>query len=118
MKHTEDALQMDAARYLSAALPDTAFWWHCPNGGRRGAREGGRFKLMGVKAGVPDIALLFAGKTYFIELKSPTGRLSPAQKALHPVLARAGSPVAVCTDIRGVEAVLRGWEIPVKARVT
>lgn len=54
-------------------------WFHPANGGSRGnAIEGVNFKRMGVKAGVPDVILPMARKSYHglvIELKRPDGKL-------------------------------------------
>lgn len=57
-------------------------FWHTPNGGGRDAREGAKFKRMGVKAGVPDVVLPMARKSFYglvIELKSPGGKLTESQ---------------------------------------
>lgn len=35
--------------------PELAHIFHCPNGGKRNAREAGILKAMGVRAGVPDV---------------------------------------------------------------
>ena len=39
------------------AYPDLKWLFHVPNGGQRSKREGGKFKAMGVKPGVPDLFL-------------------------------------------------------------
>lgn len=46
--------------------------FHVPNGGYRNAREGAKFKRMGVRAGIPDIFLAYPIAPYaglWIELK-------------------------------------------------
>lgn len=57
---------------------------HSPNGGRRDAREGAKFKAMGVSAGFPDLIITYARKGYhglFIEIKPVIGGvLSDSQK--------------------------------------
>lgn len=72
---------------------------HIPNGGKRGAREAGRFKRMGTRAGFPDYLLHVAqGGSHglFIELKRPSmpgitpGRISGAQSDQLIVLASCG----------------------------
>ena len=60
MVPTEDEEQMalfDWARVNEAKWPELARLFHVPNGGSRGPAEAGRFKAMGVKAGVPDVFL-------------------------------------------------------------
>lgn len=73
--------------------------FHCPNGGKRGAREGARFKRMGVRAGVWDVIVpvprgIYAGLA--IELKTPTGRLTPEQKTMGELMTTAGWETVVC----------------------
>lgn len=59
---TEDEEQMALftwANHMAATgrLPELYWLYHVPNGGSRGPAEAGRFKAMGVKRGVPDVAL-------------------------------------------------------------
>ena len=80
---TEDMNQILLVNYIKKAYPDTyPLWHHSPNGGSRSASEGHRFKLMGVRAGIPDM-LCFAARGPYrgcaLELKLPKGRLSAAQ---------------------------------------
>ena len=57
--------------------------------------------------GFPDIVGSFRGQAFCIEVKSETGRLSPAQKLVHEKLKMKGWPVAVCRSIQDAEAFLR-----------
>jgi hypothetical protein len=115
--HLEDDLHIAVVRYLSLALPDDAFWFHVPNGGKRGKAEAGRFKAMGVKAGVPDIVIIYGGAPYFIELKADKGRLSKAQRETLEALVKAEAVVKVCRSLEEVSELLDWeWEIPLKAR--
>jgi hypothetical protein len=86
----EDDLQQHCVKWFRYQYPNV-LGFHVPNGGKRNAREGAKFKRMGVLPGVPDftiiakrtITTLFNTKTYsglFIELKTKTGKLSPAQR--------------------------------------
>ena len=59
---TEDEEQMALFTWanhmaVTGRLPELARLFHVPNGGSRGPAEAGRFKAMGVKAGVPDVFL-------------------------------------------------------------
>lgn len=88
------------------ALAPGVVYWHTPNGGTRNAIEGARLKATGVKAGIHD--LLFLRPTQFtegvfgllfgMEWKKPGGTLSPAQKAMHPRLLRAGLAASCVVD--------------------
>ncbi len=112
--HPEEIFQRAVAQYLDLALPEDAVWWHTPNGGARSRAEAGIFKAMGVKAGVPDIIVIYQGQVVAIELKGPNGRLSPAQRAMHERLMLAGALVYTATRIEEVEGFLRAT-VPLRA---
>lgn len=107
--HLEGSKDMrtGAWRILPALAPGVVYW-HTPNGGNRDAREGARFKEIGVKAGIPDLFFLrpsqftegVFGLLFAIEFKEPggKGRLSPAQLDMHPRLAAAGLAASIVTD--------------------
>lgn len=82
--HAEDDLQMQCVRWFRLQFPKLArLLHHSPNGGRRDAREGARFKQMGTQAGFPDLILLVAANGYhalMLELKTRTGRQQDSQK--------------------------------------
>lgn len=112
----EDILQMQIARFLKVAAPDL-LWWHTPNGGTRKIGEARKLKDMGVLAGVPDMTFILpGGLVAFIELKAPKGRLEPSQKAFAEAAIKAGAAWAVCRSLEEVEATLRSWNVPLRAR--
>lgn len=74
-----------------------------PNGGNRDPKEAGRLKAEGVLAGVPDIMIaramgLFHG--LFLEFKSPSGALSPAQREVGNALGSEGYRVETVRSVR------------------
>ncbi len=87
-----------------------------PNGGHRSKRAGGRLKAEGVRAGVPDLAIMVAahGKHgLFLELKCGKNRPSVAQAAWAKALTAQGYFVATVYDdpaesIRIIEWYLSG----------
>ena len=111
----EEMLQRATASYLDLALPNDAVWFHPPNGGARSKAEAGIFKAMGVKAGVPDLIIIYRGRVVAIELKGEKGRLSPAQKEMHAQLSLAGALVYTAMSVEHVEGFLRGAGVPLKA---
>lgn len=65
----EDQEQIIAATWLDK---NNILYYHVPNGGKRNAIEGAKFKRMGVKPGVPDICIPMPRQGYhglYIELK-------------------------------------------------
>ena len=100
---TEDIEQTQLfawAQYASGKYPELALMYHIPNGGKRGKAEAARFKVQGVKAGVPDICLPVARGKYhglYIELKRVKGgRVSAAQEEYISALRKQGYRVEVC----------------------
>ena len=128
-RHPEDDLQMQAARFLEQALPSDAVWFHVPNGGKRNRREAARFKAMGVKAGVLDIAVFYyriTGGQYltpicvWFELKAPgmarrPSAVSAEQYAMIAKLKAVGHHVFVVDTLDAIEAGLREVGIPLRA---
>jgi len=64
--------------------------------------EGGRNKALGMVAGIPDILILYRGLLYGIELKQPSGVLSPSQKELHVNWNKDSVPVVTCYELFSV----------------
>lgn len=112
----EDRLQISVAGYLDLALPVGAVWFHIANQRQTSARMGAKLKRMGVKPGVPDICVIWRGRVIFIELKTPTGRVSPAQKDMARWLTLAGAVVVTCRSVDEVSDFLAGI-IGMKGRV-
>lgn len=72
---------------------------HSPNGGKRNAREGAKFKRMGTRAGFPDLFLPYPNRKYaglFIELKSEGGKASKSQNEWVMKLNTRGYYAKVC----------------------
>lgn len=92
--HAEDNLQMQCVRWFRLQFPKLArLLHHSPNGGRRDAREGARFKQMGTQAGFPDLILLVAANGYhalMLELKTRTGRQQDTQKEYQQLVEAQG----------------------------
>jgi hypothetical protein len=102
----EHTLQCAVVQYLRLACPDGVAF-AVPNGGHRSPRVGADLRREGLLAGVPDLCLIWRGRALFIELKTPVGGLSRAQRAVHRALVAAGAEVMVCRSLDQVEASLR-----------
>jgi len=83
--------------------------WHTPNGGARSAIEGKRFKESGVEPGIHDYLFLWGG-LYGLEFKKPGGRLSEAQKQMHPRMIAAGMVASATVDnLDDAKETVRQW---------
>ena len=79
--------------------PELALLHHIKNETTGGAAEVAADKAMGVKKGVPDLCLPVARNGYhglYIEMKTPSGRASEAQRWWGMALKKQGYRAAVC----------------------
>lgn len=82
-----------------------------------GRNEGRARKARGVRAGWPDMQVVWApGKMALIELKYGKGRMSEDQVAMHATLNALGVPVATCNSLDAVLAFLRAQDCPLRIR--
>lgn len=92
MLHYESHLQRACKRWFNLQYPRLApLLFAVPNGGRRSAREAAIMKAEGIVAGVADMLLLApSGRVLCLELKTPTGRQSEAQRLWQQAAEGAG----------------------------
>lgn len=100
-RNAETKLHIAIVDLLKATALPGVIWWHTPNGGKRSKREAAKLKEMGVRAGVPDLIICQPnGRIWFMEIKTPKGRVSDDQKAfIHDVEANGFAPVFVVRSI-------------------
>jgi hypothetical protein len=115
MKQDEYVLQCQIVAYCSIkhiecyAIPmGEARASYCPtdNGkrvyDRMGASiTGARIKRMGGKKGIADLLLIHGGKVIFVEVKTPTGRLTPEQREFQKVCQINGQPYFIARSLEG-----------------
>ncbi len=101
-KHEEDNLQMNCVQWFNLCYPKLIkALHHSPNGGKRNAIEGARFKRMGVRAGFPDLALYYPTEecyVLFIEMKttSKSSTQKVNQKEYEEYLNSKGYKYVIC----------------------
>lgn len=93
-----------------AAAPGVA-WTHMPAGEARAKGVAGKLKGLGVQAGWPDLLIVTGGVLHGLELKTATGRLSPAQVAAHERLRAAGARIAVAYGLDEALDQLTRWGV-------
>jgi hypothetical protein len=107
---TELEVHRAIVEHLVWRKAEGCFAFHIPNGGYRTKAEAGIFKSLGVVSGVPDVMLLHEARLHGLELKKEgTGRLSPAQLAVHEALRKAGCEVATAYGVDAALDQLRQW---------
>ena len=120
MKRLEDELQEGCVAWLRAQYPKL-LWYHAKNEGNRKSLvrkangksyspDGSRNKRMGVLAGTPDLCIVkskypppwdmsTSAEAYhglYVELKTPDGRQSPAQKDFQTRCEHEGYKYVIC----------------------
>lgn len=95
----EHRLQKALVQHLMLGCVPGVYWTAIPNGGSRSRRTAGRLKAEGVRAGAPDLCIIFGGHFFGLELKTPIGRQSPAQKEAERQIIRAGGTYVIIRDI-------------------
>lgn len=113
MKHIEEHLQESCVRWFDLQYPQyRLLLHHSPNGGRRNAREGARFKAMGTRAGFPDLILLkpsISGHFLAIELKTDKGRQTESQQEMEKAVVAAGGRYAVVRSFDDFHNIVDFW---------
>jgi len=107
MNYSEDVIQNAICKYLDMRK---VCYWAVPNGGSRkgGAIEGARLKKTGLKAGVPDITVVYDGMYWGLEVKRPAndkhpkGYLTQSQKDMHEKIRNAGGSVTTVYSVADV----------------
>jgi hypothetical protein len=77
---TEDLLQTQMVAYHNDKYRQKSILVHIANERMTTPQHANKLKAMGVIAGVPDLLLTWDGGYQWIEVKTPTGTLSPKQK--------------------------------------
>ena len=115
MRHIEEDLQIACVTWFSLQFPSIAkLLHHSPNGGKRNAREAARFKNMGVRAGFPDLILLYPSGGFHslcIEFKTPSksSRQTPTQKEWQALAEAHGNKYSVCRSLEDFQQVIRAY---------
>ena len=96
----EQAAVFEWADLSAGRWPELRLLFHIPNGGLRNKVTAARMKMLGVKAGVPDLFLPVARGKWnglFIEMKRRKGgKLSTLQVDWMEALGRQGYKTVVC----------------------
>ena len=108
------------AAAMTYTYPELRWLYHVPNGGSRGTAEAGRFKAMGVKSGIPDVALDIPRGGFHglrVEMKrTKGGKLSDAQREWIDHYNAIGYRAVVCHGwqeaAKAIEEYLKGEATP------
>lgn len=107
--YEEDRIQAAIVQALSLLR---VYCFMVPNdaAGATSVAKATRLKAMGLRAGVADLVLIGPdGKAYFLEVKTPTGRLSDSQKKFQELCLARDSPYAVARSVDEAVAQVKAW---------
>lgn len=111
MKHIESDIQKACVKWFRLQYPGLVLC-SIPNEGKTSPQMGAIMKSMGLLAGMPDL-ILFAAEGGFngllIEMKSPEGRLTESQTAIHTKLKRKGYHVEVCRSFEQFKSIIENY---------
>lgn len=109
----EYEIQKQIVEFLKVALGGLA-WFTCFPAGGGGIIRGAMLKAGGLTRGVPDLLIIDAGRTIWMEVKSKIGRLSESQRICHSNLRRARCPVYVVRSLDDAIAALTESGVPLR----
>ena len=123
-RNPETRLQIVVVDWLKSCLPDGAEFWATLNERNVSPRAGKLANLMGRRAGVSDLMVLWSRRLFCIELKVEADPIKgtkktyarPDQREFGERIKRAGGVYAVCRHTDEVEALLRSYGVPVDTR--
>ena len=111
MKRPEEQIQRAVVSHLKARSMPGVFFFHPANGGRRTKAEAGIFKALGVRAGVPDLIVVYRAQIFGLELKADSGRLTPIQRQALNEMEVAGARTAVARSLDEALVTLECWGV-------
>ena len=100
-RRAQPEAQIQRAVFEHIAFRQTPGWkfWSTPNAGKRSLQMGAELKAQGMTAGVGDLSIVSpSGRYHELELKTPLGRLSPAQRKRQDELKAVGGDL--CRGLR------------------
>lgn len=92
----------------------TVMAWAVPNGHNRGLKDRVKAKKEGLKAGVPDLTVVWNHGAAFLEFKDGKGKPADNQVDLLNYLTDAGHHCAVVRSPEYALALLAEWGAPVR----
>lgn len=115
----ESNTQIAVVRFLREALPSYYRVLSFPNGRfEANARTIARLKREGLTPGAPDLIILRSDGWFgTIEVKASDGKPTIEQVEFGDWIIRGGGSHAVVRSLSEVENVVRGWGVPLRAKV-
>ena len=114
-RHAEWREQIRLTKLLTRYLPDNVFWSALSNAPRT-ALGGYLAQKRGVRSGLADIMVVHDGRVTFVELKSPVGVASKAQRQVYVEMRAAGADWYLVKSAPAALEALRRSNVPFRRR--
>jgi hypothetical protein len=109
MNHPESIIQAQICLTLSSF---NVFFFSVgnENAGKISMARAGRLRAMGLRSGMTDLVLIgLDGRAHFLEVKTPTGKLSPAQDGFRKLCSIRHWPWAIARSVQDAVDAARLW---------
>ena len=110
---TESQIQKDFVRWFRPRYTSIEpLFFAVGNGGARNVWTAKIMKDEGVRAGVADLILLVPEKGYAslcIEMKTPTGKQEPSQKAFEKLITKMSSKYVICRSLEDFQREVKDY---------
>lgn len=117
MNRAEQTLQRDCIDFLRQCAPDGLAWTAINPVPAKSKAVAGISKAMGMRAGIPDLLVVWKGRAIFVEFKAAGGSLSPAQRDCHAGLMLAGALVHTVKSLDEFIDFIITVGVPIRARI-
>lgn len=107
-EYPESRLQKVIASHL---MMSGAFFFSIPNEAQRSPMMAAHLKAMGMLPGVADLCVIIQGRAHFMEVKSPDGVQSAAQRDFQASCVIQNIPYALVRDIGSALNALSAWGV-------
>ena len=121
MKREEDQIQRSMVEFLEQCVPPPPLgpFWTAVNASpvKLSVRQANKQKLMGQKAGVPDIIMCWQGRFIGIEVKPPRRYLSAVQRDAHDAITACDGVTVTVRSPDELQDFLETIGVPMRGRI-
>ena len=115
MNRPEDRLQARVRMFLQTALPAPGYFSSIAHERKQSVQSGARQKARGVKAGLADVMVWYAGQFIAIELKFGRNTMSDGQAAFAVAIRANGFVAEEARCVVDVHNILARFGVPMSA---
>ena len=114
-RQINDTMRLEVAA-AGKVSRDGVVWWSIDHANYAGEVPGIRVGR-GIVAGIQDTFILYRGRAYLVEIKTPDGELSLPQQSIMSAVLAGGGRVGVVRNAEEMLGFLDTWGIPRARRV-